>query len=123
VVFELADQKSAQEGLTIAKRHTEICRVPFWRLYGREYWKGDSGGTDSAPSASCLAYNPASLTVTDDGSGRNIFDLHSGSVSLIQTQGRALAVRLLRVAQQHTRLCTTIAQNAPSPAYGLDFWQ
>jgi hypothetical protein len=104
-VFTLADQQSAQEGLAIAKRHNQLCRAS-----GREYWKGGSGGTDSAPSATCLSYDPATLTVIDDG-------LRSGSVSLVRTQDRPLAVRLLRVAAQYRRLCTL---GGPD---GLDYWQ
>jgi hypothetical protein len=117
--------QDAQNALSVAKGYTVQCFIGRGTTWITQYWKGGAGRPGPVTSEDCIGYNPNNLTIVQvNNSDGTWWSLRDGGHFLEAYTTEALAVRGLRVAQQHSSHCY-IGRGNGRPnhyAYTLEYW-
>jgi hypothetical protein len=116
----------AQNALSVARGFTTQCFIGRGSgapaTWITQYWKGGAGRPGPVSPEDCIPYNHNNLTIVEvnDSSGQ-WWSLRDGSMWMEAYKSEPLAVRGLRVAQQHNLQCF-IGRNS-GPPYLLHYWR
>jgi beta-lactam-binding protein with PASTA domain len=125
----LDNQEDAKKALALARRHTRHCFIgrgnqrPNRKDYIVEYWMGNSGTQTSLGAEDCIAYNPSTLRIVDEGAQGWL--LTDGRSRMLMLDNEEDARKALALAQNHTQQCF-IGRNNQRPNrkdYIVEYWK